>query len=308
MQVKIFSHKSDPDGLGSVVLASFAYGGGVSITLCKGIEELDEQLSRFIEEKEYAPFEQIFVTDLCPSNFILDSIDSNEALKNKVFIFDHHKSSMDRITKEYSFLTETEMKEEQKCCGTSLFYEYLVKQSKLLDKEATKTFVELTRLHDTYEWKNENNADAYYLQILFQFFGPWGYFYHFSKKLENENSFVYTLEEQIWIKEQIRINQQKIEEIAHNIVVIEKEKTRYGVSIADYEYRNLLADYFKSNEKNIDVLLLIAGDENRFSFRSIKSEIDVNKIAELCGGGGHPQAAGGELNQETLRQILKFLN
>lgn len=105
MQVKIFSHKSDPDGLGSPILASLAYGGGVSVTLCKGIEELDEQLGNFIQEKDYEKFEHIFITDLCPGNRYLDLIDNDDELKNKVLIFDHHKSSMDRLTKEYSFLT-----------------------------------------------------------------------------------------------------------------------------------------------------------------------------------------------------------
>lgn len=33
MKVKIFSHKSDPDGIGSVILTSLAYGGGVKYTL-----------------------------------------------------------------------------------------------------------------------------------------------------------------------------------------------------------------------------------------------------------------------------------
>lgn len=179
MQVKIFSHKSDPDGLGSSILASLAYGGGVSVTLCKGIEELDEQLENFIQEKGYKKFERIFITDLYPGNRYLDLINNDDELKNKVLIFDHHKSSMDRLTKEYSFLIETELKEKQKCCGTSLFYEYLLKTEKLLGKEILEVFVELTRLHDTYEWESKNKKDAYYLQILFQFLGPLGIFLSF---------------------------------------------------------------------------------------------------------------------------------
>lgn len=54
-------------------------------------------------------------------------------------------------------------------------------------------------------------------------------------------------------------------------------------------------------------MLLIAGDEARFSFRSIKEDIDVNEFAKICGGGGHVQAAGGDLNQDTITRILKFL-
>lgn len=125
--------------------------------------------------------------------------------------------------------------------------------------------------------------------------------------MKTEKSFGYTEQEFSWIEEQMRSNHQKIEEIAKNIVVLEKENIKFGFSIANYEYRNLLADYMKDKEKNIDALLLIAGDENRFSFRSLKDDITVNQVAEICGGGGHPQAAGGELNGETLQKILKFL-
>lgn len=77
--------------------------------------------------------------------------------------------------------------------------------------------------------------------------------------------------------------------------------------LANYEYRNLLADCIQENRKEIDVLLLLAGDENRFSFRSINPDIDVNQVAEICGGGGHTKAAGGKLNEETLQKILKFI-
>lgn len=35
MQVKIFSHKSDPDGIGGPILASLAYGGGLVLPYVK---------------------------------------------------------------------------------------------------------------------------------------------------------------------------------------------------------------------------------------------------------------------------------
>ena len=277
------------------------------ITLCSGIEELDEQLDKFIAKKEYEQYQQIFITDLCPSPFYLDVIDKNDDLKSKVLLFDHHKSAMDKIKKEYSFLTEVGEKNGKMCCGTSLFYEYLLQNNKLSENESIRRFVELTRLHDTYEWKSKNILEAYYLQILFQFLGPWGSLYHFVEKLSYENEFQYTEKEIEWIKEQTEKNQTKIEELAKNIVALERENIKYGVILANYEYRNLLADCIQENRKEIDALLLLAGDENRFSFRSIYPDIDVNQVAEICGGGGHTKAAGGKLNEETLQKILKFI-
>lgn len=310
MKVKIFSHKSDPDGIGSVILASFAYGKEVSINLSKGVEELNESLKIFIETKEYEQYDQIFITDLCPSVTLLNAIEQNPSLKEKVLIFDHHQSAINSIEHEYSFLHLMEIKENQKCCGTSLFYEYLISKeiNPNLQKEFVQTFVELTRLHDTYEWKEKNRIDAYYLQILFQFLGPWGYFYHFEKRMQEEENFQYEEEEKSWIQKQVESNQKEIQDLYDKMLVVKQKGISFGVFLANYEYRNLLADYIKEHNKEIDAMLLIAGDESRFSFRSINPNIDVNEIAETCGGGGHIKAAGGELNKETLQRILKFLN
>lgn len=310
MKVKIFSHKSDPDGIGSVILTSLAYGGELSIHLSKGVEELNESLKKFITANEYEKYDQIFITDLCPSVTLLDTIEQNPSLKEKVLIFDHHQSAINTIEYEYSFLHLMEEKENQKCCGTSLFYEYLIskKINSNLEKEFVQTFVELTRLHDTYEWKEKNREDAYYLQILFQFLGPWGYYYHFAKRMQEEETFQYIEKEKSWIFNQMESNQKEIQELYDKMLLVKRKEISFGVFIANYEYRNLLADYLKEHNKEIDAMLLIAGDESRFSFRSINPNIDVNEVAETCGGGGHTQAAGGELNKETLQRILKFLN
>lgn len=185
---------------------------------------------------------------MCPSVELLDEILENQELKEKVLIFDHHKFSMDRIEKEYPFLIETEQKNNQKCCGTSLFYEYLLdtNTSSTLKKGFVRTFVELTRLHDTYEWREKNNQEAYHLQIMYQFLGPWGYMYHFIKRMEQEENFSYLKEEKEWINYQIESNQKRIEELYQNIVLKEQKGVLFGIFITNYEYRNLLADYIKN--------------------------------------------------------------
>lgn len=306
MKIKIFSHKSDPDGIGGPILASLAYRGG-SITLCKGMEELDVALEVFMHEQEYKEYEKIFITDLCPSNSCLDRIDGLEELKKKIFIFDHHQSAIDRIPKEYSFLVEKIEENREPCCGTSLFYQYLVDHHVLEAKDCIKSFVALTRAIDLYDFTEENKELAYALQLIYQFLGPWGYYYHFLEKCKKEDYFSYTEEEQVFITTQQLENQKKIEDLYDKMLLREIDGICYGVFVTNYAYRNVLADYIKEKSKVVDAMLLIAGDEERFSFRSIHEDIDVNRVAEICGGGGHTKAAGGELNQDTLERILKFL-
>lgn len=308
MKVKIFSHKSDPDGLGSVILAKLQFSN-VDVELAQDNLELDKQLKEFITNHFYTDYDQIFITDLCPSIKFLELIGNNEELRKKVLIFDHHQTMVDQIEKEYSFLTEMEVKENKKCCGTSLFYEYLLQNNPSLkiQRECVNQFVELTRSHDTYEWKQTDNKEAYYLQILFQVLGHWGYFYHFLKKCEFDEKFIYNKQENEWIVNQIKTNQEILKGLFCSLLIKEIDGIKYGVSIANYEYRNLLSDYISENAKDIDALLLIAGDEQRFSFRSLKEDISIQKVAENCGGGGHEKAAGGSLNNENMKRILTFI-
>ena len=226
MEVKIFSHKSDPDGIGAVILAKLVFQDALSITLVKNVQELDKELSTFLEKEEWKNYQKIFVTDLCPSVSILEIIDANEELKEKIHIFDHHLFAMQQVEKNYSFLTEMESKENKKCCGTSLFYSYLLSENLIVDKENIQKFVEMTR--HTYEWQEKNDLDAFHLQILHQYLGPWGYFYHFTNKLARNETFSYNEEEVSWIQEQNQQNEDRIKDLYQNLLLVEKDKILYA--------------------------------------------------------------------------------
>ena len=51
MKIKIFSHKSDPDGIGSVIVVSLAYQN-TSFEVFPNNRELDERLDEFLGNKE----------------------------------------------------------------------------------------------------------------------------------------------------------------------------------------------------------------------------------------------------------------
>lgn len=305
MKVKLFSHQSDPDGLGCVVLASLVYSD-FDFTLCKNNKELNLVLQEFIESEGYRSFDKIFVTDLCPSDDIL--LEMEAKFPDKILVFDHHITALNSLTKEYSFVTLKEEEQGHFCCGTSLFYEYLKNESDILETPYIKTFIEYTRLHDTWEWKATNHLDSYHLQTLFSHLEAFGYFYHFREKcLSSKASFSYDKQEVAWILKQERIEAEALKTLLEHLVIKKEGNTTYGTVIGKYDYRNVLAEELKKVKQNLDILILLAYDNGTVSFRSLK-EIPVEPLAREYGGGGHPETAACLLTKEAeLKLIKRFL-
>jgi len=304
MKVKIFSHVADPDGLGCVVLAKLVYED-VSFTLCN-YDDINVQFHHFIENKEYENFDKIFITDISLSNEYLKKIQENDSLRAKCLLFDHHESFEKTIDGVYDFVTLKIKTKEGLCSGTSLFYEYLKNSThnKILEKQVVEEFVRLTRLHDTWEWKRENNLKAYHLQDLFQFLSPFGYLYHFVLKCQKEDVFCYTSEEENWINIQIQNNEKAINQMLHQVIVKTESSITYGSLFGLYEYRNALAEKLKISRPEIDIMILLAVDNQSASFRSLK-DIPVDGLALEYGGGGHARTAACPLNPETTLKLIK---
>lgn len=307
--IKLFTHQSDPDGIGCAILANLTYEN-VDFSLCKGAQELNQALLSFLESDIIEKYEAVYITDLCPSNQLLQKIDLNVVWKNKVHIFDHHQTAMDEMTKDYSFVTSIVKKNGLSCCGMSLFYEYLMADRKqsILESSIVKDFVEMTRLHDTWEWKEKKNLYAFHLQTLFQLLGRYGYYYHFLEKLRTQKSMEYTLQEQKWIELQELENQQLVKELANHIVIESYEKYQIGMVFGKYAIRNNLAEYLKQFYSELDVMVLFSIDHQSVSFRALKEDVNVRVLAEKYGGGGHEKAAAIPLiNVEglLLRKVFK---
>lgn len=305
--IKLFTHRDDPDGIGSVILTHLLTED-FDFTLCKSIKELDEYIELFLKNHEC--YDQVFITDLCPSDKILQEIEKNEILSKKLKVFDHHQSSIDEMTKKYSFVTSMVKKREISCCGTSLYYEYLLNETKntLLQKKNVMEFVEKTRLHDTWEWKKENDLVAFHLQTLFQVLGSYGYYYHFFNKLAKEDNFSYTKQEEDWIQIQEIKNQRVIEELAKQIISKSYGNHQIGIVFGSYSVRNNLAEFLREKRKDLDILMLIAVDNQSVSFRSLKDNVEVRSLAEKYGGGGHEKAASclfQNIEPLLLERVLK---
>lgn len=307
MKILLFTHKNDIDGMGNAVLAKIAYDN-VDYHLC-GTFDLVKTVEEYYETKKLYDYDKIFITDLCLEEPLLSKLAKDKKLYNKINILDHHKTYQNEKYTKYPFVKIEIKNENGLCCGTSLFYEYLLNNN-LLDKnnKAIKEFVELTRLHDTWEWKTiYNNEKARELALLFDSLGTSGYIEFMYQKLKKEKSFMFNELESTLInnkKLQIEI---AIKEYLDNIYYREIKGLKAGILFITYEHRNEIAEYLRENNYDIDFVMMISIDKGVVSYRTVKDNVCVREIAELFGGKGHDKAATNPITKNHKEEIIKIL-
>lgn len=307
MKVLLFTHKNDIDGMGNAILAQLAFKE-VDYELC-GTFDLTSSVESYFEGEKIYQYDRIYVTDLCLEDPVLSKVAMNSKLEGKVLVFDHHKTFTDPKYTSHKFVTVKIEDEKGLCCGTSLFYKHLVSEG-LIDKDnkCISEFVELTRQHDTWEWRNiYNNEKSRELSILFDALGYDGYISLMTEKLRKEDIFEFDSMERILIdnrKKQIAL---KCEYYKDKIIYREILGMKAGIVFITYEYRNELAEYFRENKFDMDFTMMIALDPGVVAYRSVREGKAVRPVAELFGGKGHDKAATNPITDEMISKILDVL-
>lgn len=309
MKVLLFTHKNDIDGMGNAVLAKLAFEE-VDYVLC-GTFNLTESVSKYYNDGSIYDYDKIFVTDLCLEDPVLSRIAEDNRLNGKILNYDHHKTFTAEKYTRHPFITVQVSDEKGLCCGTSLFYNHLIKEG-LIDEnnQAIKEFVELTRQHDTWEWKNiYNNEKARYLATLFDVVGCEGYIDMMTRKLLNQENLTFEFDEfeSMLIQNRLIQVEEKVKIYSNNIFYKEILGLKAGIVFITYEYRNELAEYFKENNFDMDFAMMIALDPGVVVYRSTKDDVKVRPVAELFGGKGHDKAASNPITEETQKKLVRIL-
>lgn len=309
MKVLLFTHKSDIDGMGNVVLAKLAFED-VDYVLCETFN-LQNEILKYYSDGSIYNYDAIFVTDLWLEEPMLTRVANDRQLKNKFFVFDHHKSALEGNFNKYSFTTIRISDEKGLCSGTSLFYEYLISNNLIAsNNKAIQDFSELTRKYDTWEWKTKYNDEiAHELSLLFDSVGSDGYIELMYQKLSKDsiNEFSFNELERMLIKNKINQVQEKLSNYAKKVYYEKIFGLKAGIVFIDYEYRNDLAEYFRKNNFDMDFVMLIALDYGTISYRNIKDDVNVRLIAEAMGGKGHDKAAGSPISEQQKKELIKIL-
>ena len=306
----IFSHESDIDGMGSVILSKLAFSD-VDIFLYHNPLNLEESFRGFIESGFLNKYENIYITDLALYEPSL-SLVANSSLKDKVKIFDHHQAAIDLGLNKYPFATIIEEDETGKKCGTLLFYNYLVANNYLKRNKALDTFVEYTRLEDNWEWKKDSKygTNAHDLAVLFSIIGKEKYCDVIINCLSlNKDEFLLDNKSLSLINIKKENLQKKLLNLSKEIEIFYDELgNKYGAVFADYEYRNEITEYVIENMPDLYLryMIIVAldkGDYGGKSYRKVDDEMDVNEIAMLHGGGGHKGAAAVNITEDQNKHL-----
>ena len=309
MKILLFTHKSDIDGMGNVVLSKLAFDDVVYV-LCETFN-LQKEVSKFYEDGSIYDYDMIFVTDLWLEEPMLSKVADDIKLKDKFYVFDHHKSAIEGAFKVYPFTTIKISDEKGLCSGTSLFYEYLTNKGLIdVNNLAIREFSELTRKYDTWEWKTKYNEEIpHELTLLFDSVGCDGYIELMYQKLiqKNNDKFSFNELERMLIRNKINQVQEKLSNYSKKVYYEEIFGLKAGIVFIDYEYRNDLAEYFRQNQFDMDFAMLIALDYGTISYRNIKEGINVRLIAEAMGGKGHDKAASSPIDEEQKKQLIRII-
>lgn len=309
MKVLLFTHKSDIDGMGNAVLAKLAFED-VDYVLCETFN-LQNEILKYYSDGSIYNYDAIFVTDLWLEEPMFTRVANDRRLKNKFFVFDHHKSALEGNFNKYSFTTVRISYEKGLCSGTSLFYEYLISNNLIAsNNKAIQDFSEITRKYDTWKWKTKyNDEKAHELSLLFDSVSSDGYIELMYQKLSKEsiNEFSFNELEIMLIKNKINQVQEKLSNYAKKVYYEKNFGLKAGIVFIDYEYRNDLAEYFRQSNFDMDFVMLIALDYGTISYRNIKDDVNVRLIAEAMGGKGHDKAAGSPISEEQKKELIKIL-
>lgn len=309
MKVLLFTHKSDIDGMGNVVLAKLAFLE-VDYVLCENFD-LQNEVNKYFFDNSIYKYDFIFITDLWLEEPALTKVAKDEKLKNKVWTFDHHKSALEDNCNKYDFITIKVSNSKGLCSGTSLFYEWLV-ENKYLNSDNRKIadFVELTRRYDTWEWKTKyNDEEAHELTLLFDCVGRQGYISLMVDKLKFDDgkNFTFNKLENMLITNKKQQVIEKLNNYAKDVYYKEILGLKAGIVFIDYEYRNDLTEFFRQNNYEMDFVMLIALDYGTISYRNIKEGVNVRLIAEAMGGKGHDYAAASPISEEKKKELIELL-
>ena len=310
-KILLFSHKSDIDGMGSVILSKLAFDD-IEYILCDNPEDLELTFRDLYNKNYFDKYDKIYITDLSLGKPSIDIVDKSD-LKNKILIFDHHQGAISKGLDKYSFSTITEVdKNGVKTCGTELYYKYLLNNNLLRQNKYIDEFVKLTRLEDTWVWEKNGllGIKAHDLAIYFTIIGLEKYIEIIYNKLKN-NSIDFTNEEIKLIEDKKSKIISKIKSLLKDAEsFVDEFNNKYIICYADYEFRNDLSNYIiKNNNADYKYVIVVAFDKGLYgqkSYRGIDEKIDVNKIAMLHGGGGHHSAAAVSITKEQKEHALEL--
>lgn len=298
----LFTH-NDLDGVGCGILATIAFGDNVQVRY-NSISSLDHQIEQFLEKSPHTlQNDFLFITDLSPNDEIVSQLNDLVNQGGQVCLIDHHKTAFH--LNDFSWASvKVESEDGKLTSATSLFYEYLTKHQKMKSTPVLDEFVELVRQYDTWEWDINDNQKAKRLNDLFYLLSIDEFEDKIVKRLQEQEHFEFDEFEQKLLK----MEEDKIERYIRRKKreLIQTFIEEYCVGIVHAEsYHSELGNELGKEHPHIDYIAILNMGGKKISYRTIHEHVDVSKIAEQYGGGGHAKASGSSMSKQAYLQFVE---
>ena len=305
MKLKLFTH-NDLDGIGNIIIAQQLVKYGIyeelNFETCSYIDINSKTLDYLNNPQENT---MLLFTDISVSDEVAQKIDKLDIEKQ---LLDHHRSALE--LNKYSWCNVEEIidgtitsdrPEGFKNCGTKMFFDAIQPSlTSKMPKESMKTlmeFVNLVREYDTWEWEANDNLEPKRLNDLLFMKGQDKFITSMLYKIDNGLE-VFSLDDlNDLYKRQIKINKY-IDEKEKFLVEINIKGLNAGVVIAENYISELASTILK---RRIDLEILVILNGKTASLRTRRNNIDLSKLAEEYGGGGHQKASGFTLTPKMLK-------
>jgi len=295
---KLLSH-TDLDGVGCGVLARLAFGDQVKIRY-NSIASLNREVEWFLENEERNT--HLFITDLSVNEENEKRLEEFYKGGGNVQLLDHHKTALHFNEYEWGHVV-VEDDEGSLASGTSLFYEYLIKNELIQTSNAVNKFVELVRQYDTWEWEKNNNQEAHRLNALFFLISIDEFEEKMVNRLQNNDHFFFDeFEQKILDMEEDKV-ERYIRRKRRELVQASIDDYLAGIVYAE-SYHSELGNELGKEYPHLDYIVMLNMGGKRISLRTIHDHIDVSEVAGRYGGGGHAKAAGCSLTNEAYKQFV----
>lgn len=310
MQIKVFTHGSDSDGLGCAFLTQIAYGkDNVDIQYVE-YHNINKAVYNFIINKEVNLYDKIYITDISLSPKMCEWIDRDYFGKFK--IIDHHINDGTNHLKQYSWCIREGEKENGDLCSAT----WLVARE--FDLLGTNSFLDdiVTGIdrYDTWLWKTKYNdyKPSKNLADLFYLIGRDTLLEEIFKQYKNKNE-KFVLDEKMTFVLELK-NKEYERHLEYSNKYMKKIKWKdyiIGILFNDKFTSELGNDLCKLHE-DIDFVAMI-NFKTGISLRSIKDGIHLGNVAKEIGeqiglnGGGHMKASSVTFNDDIRNEIMLFL-
>lgn len=296
---------NDLDGLGcAIALRVLRPDDKLKITYCGSKRKISDMVSE--ELNKITESDLMIITDIPINEKTANKVEEAIVYDNKrILLFDHHSTQM--WCNKYPWAcVETEIRGRE-YCAMSLLVEYLYFKTKpeILNSLVYQRLLEIAeyvRLWDTWNWQKTDYLVPKYLNYLIDILGKSAFIDYVVDYITMKRDVLITDENMVIINYLLKKFNDTVSFKNMNLIKMEKYGYKFGVTTAESNISELGNALCKINP-DLDFIAIV--NQTTVSYRSIKKDIDVSKIAKELGGGGREQTAANPIAPKLIKNYYK---